>query len=629
MTFERGRSQALGLLLWFGPVIFLCLLFRGGLDCWFIADDFAWLSLIKQVHSPHDLIRVLFEPAAQGTVRPWSERGFFLLFESLFGVDALPFRVMAFATMAANVLLLNWVTRKITNSAYAGFVASICWAANTALMTVMTWSSAYNEAMCPLFLLSALALFMKHIDTGRRSFWWWQLAVFSLGFGALEINVVYPALAAAYVLFVAPKPERRRLLLGLWPLFAISVVYFFWHRAVAPLPTTGSYVVHVDSRVFRALALYGKWSLLPVDWVAFGHSAASGKWILWTGLTGILALAVAEARRRRTTILFFMAWWAIAIAPVLVLPEHRTDYYLTIPLLGLGMLAGFGVTRGSEGLGSWGWLALIPYVVYTGGMIPISIAATDWTLNKTKPIRALVLGIEAAREKHPTKTILIDGLSKDMYGDSIGQGALIPLGLTNVYLTPETAQVLTDSTDRADTETTVLDPDITLHAIKKDELVIYSVAGDHLRNITEVYERSAPNRSADRLPSRVDAGNPLYSWLLGPTWLSPESGIRWMPGHATVRLRGPEKAGAKLELSGFFPAEQLKRAPRVLKITADGLPVGEIIIRDPESSFDRLLVMPDALVARESVEIGLQASPVYVQGGQEYGMVFGKIAVRP
>jgi hypothetical protein len=246
-----------------------------------------------------------------------------------------------------------------------------------------------------------------------------------------------------------------------------------------------------------------------------------------------------------------------------------------------------------------------------------------------------VLGLQAAREKHPTKTILIDGLTKDMYGDSIGQGALIPLGMNNVYLTPETAHVLESSTDRADTETTVLDPDITLHAIKKDELVIYSVAGDHLRNITEVYERSAPNRSSapvssmDRLPSRVDAGNPLYSWLLGPTWLSPESGVRWMPGHATVRLRGPDQAGAKLEVSGFFPAEQLKRAPRVLKITADGLPVGEVIIHDPESSFDRLLGMPNSLTGRGSVEIGLEATPVDVRGGQEYGMVFGKIAIRP
>jgi hypothetical protein len=616
-------------LLWAGPIVFLVLLFRKGLDCWFIADDFAWLGLIRQVSNSHDLVRVLFEPAAQGTVRPWSERGFFLLFETLFGLDALPFRIMTFATMAANLLLLNWITRRITRSAFAGFVAALCWAANTALMVVMTWSSAYNEAMCSLFLLGAISLFIRFVETGSRKFWWWQAVVFTLGFGALETDVVYPALAASYALFVAPKDKRRGLLIGLLPLFALSTLYFFWHRAVSPLPTTGVYALHVDARILHTLMLYGKWSLLPVDFVAFGHSATAGKWILNLGLAGVVALCIGEAIRRRVTVLFFLAWWLIALAPVLVLPDHMTDYYLTIPLIGLAMMFGYGVTCGVRDLGNWRWLALIPIAAYLCGMIPISNSATNWSYEKTLPIRGIVLGVEAAREKHPGKAILLDGLSEGKYNDSVGQGAFYATGVENVYLTPESGASVHNGPGVGDRESAVLDPEVTLHAIEKDQVVIYSVAGDHLRNVTEVYERSAPNRSADRLPSRVDAGNPLYSWLLGPSWLAPDSGVRWMPGHATVRLRGPEARGAKLEVQGFFPAEQLRRVARVLKITADGLPVGELTIRDPESSFDRLFVMPDSLVGRDAVEIGLDAGPVDVRGGQEYGMVFGKIAVRP
>ena len=45
---------------------------------------------------------------------------------------------------------------------------------------------------------------------GGRVFWWWQLVVFTLGFGALEVNVVYPALAAAYVLFVVERLRSAR-----------------------------------------------------------------------------------------------------------------------------------------------------------------------------------------------------------------------------------------------------------------------------------------------------------------------------------------------------------------------------------------------------------------------------------
>ena len=625
---RNGRGRWLALFFYAAPVIFMVVLYRDGLKCWFIADDFAWLGLLRQIYTPHDLFRVLFEPAAQGTVRPWSERGFFLLFEYLFGFDNLPFRMMCFATMAANLVLLNHLTRRITHSPLAGFIAATCWAANTALMVVMTWSSAYNEAMCSLFILFAMALFIRFGETGNRRFWWWQLVVFNLGFGALEINVVYPALATAYALFAAPIEKRRRLLVSLSPLFVISTAYFLWHRAVAPIPITGPYAVHVDSRVFRALALYGKWSLLPVDWVAFGHSATAGKWILWIGITGISALIISETRRHRTTILFFIFWFLITLAPVLVLPEHHSDYYLTMPLIGLGMLFGFTVTCGVRDYGGWRWLALIPVITYLYGMIPISLSATRWALDKTRPVRGIVLGAQAASEKHPGKAIVLNGITIGLYLDSIGQGAFTALGVDNVYLTPESGAAIGSDGGTADLEKSVLDPNLMWHAIKKDQVVIYSVVGDHLRNITEVYELSAPNRPYDRLPSRVDVGNPLYSWLLGPSWLPPQSGVRWMPGKATVKVRGPESAGWHLQLDGFYPAEQLRRIARVLKVSVDGIPVGEIKIHDPESDFSRLLDVPPSAIGKDSVEIELEAAPVDTRDGQDYGMVFGKIAIR-
>ncbi len=223
---ERWPARNGPLIWWLLPIAFLFWLYSTGLRTWFLADDFAWLGLLRVVHSVHDVLSVLFTPAAQGTIRPWSERGFFLLFESLFGLNSLPFRITVFATMTANFLLIVWITCRITGSLMAGSLAAILWTANAALVTVMAWNSSYNEAMCSLFLLSSLALFIRYAETGRRRFWWWQLVVFVLGFGALEINVVYQALAAAYVLFIAPKVRRKPHLLqpgaprgpgGYWP----------------------------------------------------------------------------------------------------------------------------------------------------------------------------------------------------------------------------------------------------------------------------------------------------------------------------------------------------------------------------------------------------------------------------
>src|SRR5579863_6836814 len=244
-----SRPRIAALVLWLGPVLFLLWLYADGLRTWFVADDFAWLGLIRQVHSFHDLLAALFRPAAQGTIRPWSERGFFLLFESVFGLESLPMRICAFATMAANLALVSWLARRITGSLLAAALAPVFWTANTALVTVMRWNSAWNEALCPLFLLGALALFIRFTETGQWRWWWFQLVVFTLGFGALEIDVVYPALAAAWVLFVEPAANRRRVLTSLIPLFCISIAYAALHRALAPFETQGVYVLHFDLRL--------------------------------------------------------------------------------------------------------------------------------------------------------------------------------------------------------------------------------------------------------------------------------------------------------------------------------------------------------------------------------------------
>ncbi len=194
-----SRARAAGW--WLLPVAFLIVFYRDGLSTWFAADDFAWLSLYGIVHRQHDLLHELFAPMAQGTIRPWSERGFFMLLTAIFGPEALPFRIVAFATAAADVVLIASLALRATGSRIAGFTAPLLWIVNAGLVRPMIWASSYNELMCPLFLLGALHLYIRFLDTGQRKYWWWQLVVFSLGFGALEINVVYPALAAAWLLF--------------------------------------------------------------------------------------------------------------------------------------------------------------------------------------------------------------------------------------------------------------------------------------------------------------------------------------------------------------------------------------------------------------------------------------------
>ena len=70
------------------PMLFCLAMHWVALRTWFFLDDFAWLGLPLQVHSFRDLLHTLFDVQAQGTVRVFSERLFFLIFSWLFGLGS-------------------------------------------------------------------------------------------------------------------------------------------------------------------------------------------------------------------------------------------------------------------------------------------------------------------------------------------------------------------------------------------------------------------------------------------------------------------------------------------------------------------------------------------------------------
>jgi len=275
---------------------------------------------------------------------------------------------------------------------------------------------------------------------------------------------------------------------------------------------------------------------------------------------------------------------------------------------------------------------VLPVAAYLWMMVPVTRAVTHWWREESLQVRGLVLGVVAARQTHPGKAIVLDGVTTDLYGISIGESPFVSAGVDDVYLTPGSELTIKTGPNMADLETLVPEPEALWHALAHNDAVVYSLESDHLRNITEGYTRRLAGRMpdgqmVDRLPSRVDVGDILYSWLLGHTWLPPESGVRWMPGSATVALGVPAD-GSRIELEGRCPEAQLLVSPRHLMVLVDGVVAGDTRIYDPESTFRRLFPIPALLAGRKSVELEIRVDPVDRKDGQDYGLVFGKIAIR-
>ena len=338
-TDNIALAKSLRALYWLVPSLFCLWMHWLSFRAWFRADDFAWLHLADTVFNFHDLLRALFGPEAQGTLRPLSERAFFMAGSVLFGLHAAPYRVIIFATQFANLALVAAIGTRLAGRRAAGFCAAIFWTVNTSLMEPLGWMCVWNQILCGFFVLLAFWFLLRYIETGMRRHNAGQWAAFLLGFGALELNLVYPVLAASYTWLCA-----RHRLRGALAMVPVSIGYFFLHLWAAPPPSAGPYAMHWDASLLRTLWTYWTWSVGPV----YGETPLGlPHWQLLAGvglLTGALAATLFfQLRRRHGAALFCLVWYLAILAPILPLRDHLMEYYPALPVIGLCWLGAWGL----------------------------------------------------------------------------------------------------------------------------------------------------------------------------------------------------------------------------------------------------------------------------------------------
>jgi len=581
------------------------------LGCWFRADDFAWLGVGRDVTDLRTLFHALFSPSAHHTLRPLSERALFLVSYGVFGLDPLPFRILAFVTQFANLALLAAIGTRITGSRAAGFWAAIFWALNGSLLFPLAWACNYCEVLCGFCLLSAFYFLLRYIESGREGYNGLQWAVFLLGFGVLELNVVYPALAVGYTWLCARSYLRRTL-----PLFGASVVYFVVHHVVAPPLKSGLYALHLTGAIFRTLAVYWSWSLEPAYLRIPRWAAAVTLVAITAGLAIFTFRKVASGKRAP---LFFLLWYAAVISPLLLLRDHLTEYYVYLPVAGLCWLAGWAMAERPR--------AAAPLaILYAGLSVPHILSAAERNYRLTMRVRDFVEGVAGAHEQHPQQTILLVGVDDDLFWNALRDHPFRAIGFEQVYLAPGSERSIRADRQRGDVTEFLAPAGAAAAAIERGEAVVYDVRSSRLRNITSSYRVPAD----DGLPLRVDAASPLLAPLLGPEWYPRDGDLRWMPRHATVRMGAPWSGGQKLYLRGICPQEQLLAGPLAVTVTAGDVRLAPGMIQPGENSFELAFELPGSVVGRSEMVVSVEAGRVIrpASDPRELGLGFGVFEVK-
>ena len=562
------------------PLLLLVAVYWPGLTNWFYQDDFGWLNLRREVHSVRDLGPALFAPKAHGNMRPLGESAYFLVFSSLFGVNALPFRIWAFATQIASLVLLGSIVRRITGSGPAGFWAQILWISNTGLAAAMCWTSIYNQVLSGFFFLLTFHFLLLHIDTGERRYYLGQWLAFVLGLGALETNVVYPAIAAVYTLLFARKFLRRVL-----PMFLVSVLAVAVHFHFAPPPDVGVYAPHVDQRLFPTLWTYWTWAMGPSRLALVLLSCALLTFLLW------------RARARDWIGLFGVAWFVIALAPYLPLSEHRMDYYLTVPVIGLAILGGWALVRAWRSGTAARIAALLTVGVYFATSLPAAWSIAWWHHERGTRVEDLVLGVAEIHERQPGKTILLDGIDTDLFWSGIADVPFRVMEIPRVYLTPDAAGQIQAQPDLL--VRYILPQGLALRALQDGQAVVYRMDGRVLRNITGRYRALAESLWKPERPRFINLGDPIFGEYLGSGWEECKDGYRSLSRTGAIHIGGPRSPAEFLRIS-IFPGGHARFTVRV-----DGAEAAlkQIAQGDSMSTFSAAL--PARMLGRDNVEISI------------------------
>src|SRR5258708_29752503 len=168
-------------------------------------------------------------------------------------------------------------------------------------------------------------------------------------------------------------------------MFAVSALVVIAHFYFAPAPSAGVYTPHVDVRIFDTIWSYWRWCLGPMPlWVTLLLTAAIGLLVIWD---------------RRLALLGF-AWFAIPLLPYLPLPEHRMDYYLTVPAIGIALLGAIAIAQAR-----WAVLTAACVVIYLGASVPAASTVTRSQHARRERVEDLVLGVEEIHRTNPRRLI--------------------------------------------------------------------------------------------------------------------------------------------------------------------------------------------------------------------------------
>jgi hypothetical protein len=237
-----------------------------------------------------------------------------------------------------------------------------------------------------------------------------------------------------------------------------------------------------------------------------------------------------------------------------------SEYYLTVPAIGLAITLASSLTAAPLPLAAAMLLLLLPVSWLSTWRF------TQRARYRTTAWESIMDGVAQIAARHPGKAIYLEGIGTDLFIQGFTDNPFRLIGLSNVKLTPHEAASIDTHGWIASMSPFTVPAEAALHALDSGAAFVFRFEGDRFRHTTPSYRtRLAASELASAAPTRVELGNTMYDYLLGPGWFEPSDGYRWMGRSARATLGG---SGRHLHVRGFCAPAQLAAGPLHLAVKA-------------------------------------------------------------
>ncbi|MEP7362213.1 MAG: hypothetical protein ABI972_03075 [Acidobacteriota bacterium] len=484
---------------------------RGAYRNFFFGDDLdnlAWTRVVPGARFVQAMVSPVytannFRPTGHGLYHLWSQTA---------GLYFPPYVGTIQALHLLNALLLFWLLRRIGAGEWQAAVGAVAWVFHMALFGAF-WRPMYVfDVLCGLFVLLSLLAW-----TGQR--WVLAFVCFWLAVKSKEHAVLLPAVLFLYEWTIGQKRWKP-----LVPFLAASCGFglqgVFANRAAGP-----------DYKL-----VFSPISVMTTAWTYAKH--------FWF----VAILLAIGARQNDRGVWWGVGWFALLLAPMLLLPGRVNPVYLYVPLMGLAAAVAVMITARGR-------------TVVVAALTIVWLAANFVWMRQLRRAELTHADENRAYFEQLSRVgpalgepdlHIYDGYPEGLDWWGIAGAVRLITGRTEARMAPIQADDLRAQTQGKSVMQLFWDP-------ARRELA------------THVRSENHPELA------RLDLGRYVPFWQLEDGWHKQEGGYRWSKPHAEVSLMRPEGA-TRFELRvNIGPAHIAAVNPIRVRVGVDGEAVGEAV----------------------------------------------------